>query len=196
MVSKRSARPEAKSHRLFVAIPIPDEAARAVQAAIEPWQTMLPEVRWIPRENWHVTVWFLGPTHPRSVPWVRERFARVSATTAPLDTRISGVGAFPSLHRARVLWVGIEDADEQMAALAAAIQDSLASELAPVSRSFTPHVTLGRSDLPMVLPQAFGATPLESERFRVDSIVLIRSHLRRPVPLYERVEVYPMQGSS
>ena len=193
---KRSASPEVTSHRLFVAIPIPDEAARAVQTAIEPWQRLLPEVRWVSRANWHVTVRFLGATDPTLMRWIRQRLALVSATTAPFDTRIDGVGAFGSLLAARVLWAGIDDAEERMAALAGATQDSLASELAPASRSFTPHVTVGRSDLPIVLPQAFGATPLESEHFRVDSLVLMRSHLRRPVPLYERVEVYPMQGSS
>lgn len=193
---KRWASPEVKSHRLFVAIPIPDEAARAVQAAIEPWQTLLPEFRWVPRANWHVTVRFIGATDPKLMGWIRERVALASATSAPFDTRIVGVGAFGSLLAARVLWAGVDDAEERMAALAGAIQVSLASELAPPSRSFTPHVTVGCSDLPVVLPQAFGATPLESERFRVDSLVLMRSHPRRPVPLYERVEVYPMQGSS
>lgn len=192
MASKRPARPEAKLHRLFIAIPIPDEAARAVQAAIEPWQTVLPEVRWVPRENWHVTVWFLGPTDPRLVSWVRERLAQVAVTTAPFDTRISGVGAFGSLHRARVLWVGIDDAEEQMAALAAAIQDSLSSDLAPEGRPFMPHVTVGRSDPPVALPEPFGATPLESKHFRVEALVLMRSHLRRLAPVYEPIEVYPM----
>jgi len=179
---------------LFVAVQIPRAAADAVQAAIEPWLTVLPRVRWVPRENWHLTMRFLGSTTPSLVPWVRERLARVAEASAPFETSLRGLGGFPSLHRAHVLWAGVDDDRGRLAALAVAINESLASELEPEGRPFTPHVTVGRSDKkPLALQGGFGRTSLESDRFGVKELVLMRSHLRRPAPVYERIEAYPIR---
>jgi RNA 2',3'-cyclic 3'-phosphodiesterase len=185
---------DTEAPRLFVAIRLPEDVMDEIAAAFEPWRTVLPMVRWVPRENWHVTMRFLGSMPPSSVPSVRERLAQVAGTTAPFDTRVHGVGAFPSLRRAHVLWAGIDDDVGQLAILATAIQASLSSELGPEGRPFTPHVTVGRSAKdPVALQGGFGTTLLESDRFRVEEIVLMRSHLRRPASAYERIATYPMR---
>lgn len=192
MAGKPSRDPEAL--RLFVAIPLPEDVMDLIDAALEPWRTVLPMVRWVPRENWHVTMRFLGSMPPSSVPSVRERLARVAGTTAPIGTRVHGVGAFPSLRRAHVLWAGIDDDLGELAILATAIRESLASELGHEDRPFTPHVTVGRSAKhPVALQGGFGTTLLESERFLLEEFVLMRSRLRRPASAYERIETYPMR---
>ena len=65
MARDRSARPEAKPLRLFVAIEVPDGAKDAVARAFAPWREAHPRARWTPRENQHVTLKFLGRTWPR-----------------------------------------------------------------------------------------------------------------------------------
>ena len=42
--------------RLFIALPVPDEAADALQAL----QNGVPDARWVPPENFHVTLAFCG----------------------------------------------------------------------------------------------------------------------------------------
>lgn len=193
MTRTRSSDPGAKPYRLFVAIQIPEVVADEIQAALAPWRAVLPTVRWVPRENWHLTMRFLGSTRPSSVSRVRERLSQIAAATSSFDTRVRGVGAFPSLRRAQVLWAGVDDDQGRLALLASAIGGSLAGELAPEGRPFTPHVTVGRSR--EALRGDFGTTQLESERFHVEEIVLMRSHLRRPAPAYERIEAYPLSSS-
>ena len=149
----------------------------------------------MPRENWHLTMRFLGSTDPSSVPWVRERLAQVAEASPPCDTRVRGLGGFPSQRRAHVLWAGIDDDQGRLVSLATAIRETLGLGSAPEGRPFTPHVTVGRSDEKLAL-RGFGETSLESDRFRVGELVLMRSHLRRPAPVYERVAVLPLRSSS
>lgn len=194
MARDRAARPEAKPHRLFVAISIPVGIADAVGAAIGPWREAYPRARWVPRENWHVTLAFLGSTYPRLIPWVQRQLADVAARTPPFETCLGGLGAFPSVGRARVLWAGLDDEDGEIAKLAVAVRDSLAREFPPETRPFSAHLTVARSDPALALPPAFAETSLESERFGVDALLLMRSHVRRPAPVYERVASFALGG--
>ena len=76
--------------------------------------------------------------------------------------------------------------------LAADLDEALAREFAPEKRAFTPHLTIARFDPPV------GLEPLEvafeSEPFEIDRIVLFRSHLRRPAPVYEPIGSFPLAG--
>ncbi|MGZ8580298.1 MAG: RNA 2',3'-cyclic phosphodiesterase [Actinomycetota bacterium] len=195
MARDRASRPEAEPQRLFVAVSIPPAAADAVGAAIEPWRETFPMARWVPQGNWHVTLAFLGSTYPRLVWWVQGQLAEVAERTSPIQTRVRGLGAFPSAGRARVLWVGLDDDPGAIAALAAAARDALAREFPPETRAFSAHLTVARSDPPLTLPAAFTETPLESEPFSLDELVLMRSRVRRPAPVYERVATFPLGGS-
>jgi 2'-5' RNA ligase len=185
MAKDRAKRPEAKALRLFVAIEIPDEAKATVEAAFAGWRAEFPRARWAPAENWHVTVKFLGQTWPRLLGWVQEAVGRAAATCEPFETRLDGVGAFPSPRRARVLWAGLDDAHGRMRALAAALDEELAKEFVPEKRAFTPHLTVARSDPPLGMPDGFAQTALEPVAFAVDHLTLFRSRLRRPAPVYE-----------
>jgi RNA 2',3'-cyclic 3'-phosphodiesterase len=188
----RAARPEARSLRLFVAIELPPEAVRAIGTAIAPWRTSFAKARWVPPENWHVTVKFLGQTWPRLRSWVGERVGEAAASCSAFDTSLEGVGTFPSPKRARVVWVGFDDRTGRMAEVAHALDAALAREFRPETRAFTPHLTVARSDPPLDVPATFAETALEPVVFRVDRIVLFHSHLRRPAPVYEPVETFAL----
>lgn len=186
MARDRSARPEAKPLRLFVAIEIPEPVKDAVEEAFAPWRDAFPKARWAPRENWHVTLKFLGRTWPRLTDWVPEQVEETARTEAPFPARISGVGSFPSARTGRVLWAGFDD-EAAVVKLAAAVEGALVDEFPAEKRPFHPHLTVARSDPPVKLPSAFAATPLLTEEWEVDHVVLFRSHLRRPAARYEPI---------
>jgi RNA 2',3'-cyclic 3'-phosphodiesterase len=190
MARDRAARPEAKPLRLFAAVEIPEEIRGALAEAVKPVRERFPKARWVPIQNQHVTVKFLGSTYPRLVDWVTGSISTVTGHHAPFPTRVEGLGAFPNAHRARVLWAGLHDGDGRLARLAAALDEALAREFAPEKRGFTPHLTVARFDPPV------GLGPLElafeSELFEIDRIVLFRSHLRRPAPVYEPIGTFPL----
>jgi RNA 2',3'-cyclic 3'-phosphodiesterase len=193
MARDRAARPEAKPLRLFVAIEIPAEAKDIVEEAFAPWREAFPKARWVPRENLHVTLKFLGRTWPRLADWVPEQVEAAAADVPRFTARLQGVGSFPSAKRGRALWAGFEDA-EPIADLAAEIEAGLVEEFPAEKRPFHPHLTVARSDPPVKLPAAYTATTLETDPWDVDHVVLFRSHLGRPAPRYEPLARFPLGG--
>lgn len=190
MARDRASRPEAKPLRLFAAVEIPGEIRGALAEAVTPVRERFPKARWVPIQNQHVTLKFLGSTYPRLVEWVTGSVSTVAGDHAPFPTRVEGLGAFPNGRKARVLWAGLDDADGRLERLAAALDEALAREFAPEKRAFTPHLTVARFDPPAPIEPVEVA--FESEPFEIDRIVLFRSHLRRPAPVYEPIGIFPL----
>ena len=139
--------------RLFVAVPLPDDAATAVRQVVESVQRAgLPagarDVRWVRLDGLHLTLRFLGPTPDALVEPTAEAVRAVAAAiTGPIDVEFGGAGAFPAVGRPRALWLGISGGAQALAALAAAVEEALAEiGWTPVDRPFRPHLTLARSD--------------------------------------------------
>jgi RNA 2',3'-cyclic 3'-phosphodiesterase len=175
MARDRASRPEAKPLRLFVAVEVPEDVRAGLAEAVAPVRERFPKAR-----------------YPRLVEWVTETVADVALDKPSFVTRVEGLGAFPNARRARVLWAGLDDAGRRLARLAAGLDEALAREFTPEKRGFTPHLTVARFD------PSVGVDPLEvryeSEPFEIDRIVLFRSHLRRPAPIYEPLGMYPLHG--
>jgi RNA 2',3'-cyclic 3'-phosphodiesterase len=187
--------PEDPPQRLFLAIEIPSEVIDAVGAAVRPWRESFPTARWIPPENWHVTLKFLGRTAARLLPWVGETVGAIAAAHPPATLRVRGLGAFPSTQRARVLWAGIDDPAGVLTELVADLESGLAEAFRPEVRRFHPHLTVARSEPPLRLPEPYPGTVLESEAFVVDRVVLFRSHLHgRGSPTYEPLRTFALEG--
>jgi len=191
MARDRASRPEAKPLRLFVAVDVPGEARDVVQAAVAPLRERFPRAKWVPTQNQHVTLKFLGSTWPRLVEWVTETVAEVALAGEPFESRVNGLGAFPSARRARVLWAGLDDPGGRMARVAAGLEQAMAREFAPEKRGFTAHLTVARFEPPVPLGEELDEA-VASETFVVDRLILYRSHLQRPAPVYESLGQFPL----
>jgi RNA 2',3'-cyclic 3'-phosphodiesterase len=192
MARDRASRPEAKMLRLFVATEVPEDVRAAVAGAVAPLRERFPKARWVPAHNQHVTLKFLGSTYPRLVEWVRATIGEVASRHAPFTTRVEGLGAFPNARRARIVWAALDDADNAFARLAADLGEAVSKEFEPEKRVFTAHLTVARFEPAVAVDPDLIA--FESQPFEVGRIVLFRSHLRRPAPVYEPVETYPLSS--
>lgn len=190
----RSRRPEAEALRLFVAVDLSPEAVAAIERAIGPWKDRLPRGRWVRPENWHVTLKFLGRTYPRLLPAVEEACRGAAAATSPITVGLTGMGVFPGPTRARVLWVGLDDPDALLAALAENLQQRLPDEFPPEKRGFTAHLTVARFNPPVPMREHvedLAATVPDAPPTTVDHLVLYRSHLSPKGARYEALWTFP-----
>ena len=192
MARDRASRPEARPLRLFVATEVPEDVRAAVADAVAPLRERFPKARWVPTQNQHVTLKFLGSTYPRLVEWATATVGELASRHAPFTTRVEGLGAFPNARRARVLWAGLDDKGSAFGRLAADLDEALSKEFEPEKRPLTPHLTVARFDPTVAVASA--EISFESEPFEVGRIVLFRSHLRRPAPVYEPMVVEPLGG--
>lgn len=193
----RASRPEAKPLRLFVAADPPPRLERAIDEAAAPWKDRIPGARWLRAESRHITLKFLGETWPRLRPAVEEACRETAAAAEPFDVSLSGMGVFPGPSRARVLWVGIDDPREGLAALAAGLEERLRGEFPTERRGFTPHLTVARFKRPADVREhadALSETAVEEPGFTVDRLVLFRSHLGRGGAVYESLGEFELGG--
>ena len=72
----------------------------------------------------------------------------------------------------------------------------LETGLAPVFRKemrrFHPHLTVARSEPPVHLPPTYGESPLATEPFSIEQVVLFRSRLRGGSTTYEPLRSFPL----
>ncbi len=139
----------------------------------EPWSN---RVRWVPAENLHVTLRFLGDVSPERIDGLVDRVRAVATETDPFSCTLDEVGAFPKPTRARVLIARISPA-AALVDLAARVEAAVvAAGLAPEPRRFRPHVTLGRVRRPplRVVTPAASLAPI---RVAAAEVVLFQSDL-------------------
>jgi len=127
--------------RLFVGLDLPWEA-RVRLASLA--GNGIPGAKWVPIENYHLTLRFIG-----EVPSFRAE--EVDAALLALRARrfafeLRGVGTFAKGGRETALWVGVTK-NPQLDHLAGKIETALQrAGLEPERRRLVPHVTLARLD--------------------------------------------------
>jgi 2'-5' RNA ligase len=130
--------------RLFAAIDPPEAAITDLRWALGATDDTM---RWVPQDQWHVTLAFYGEVTDDAGEGLAERLERAAARTAPLSLRIAGAGCFPNRpHAARVLWVGLGGDTAELARLAERCAAAGRRErLVMDKRKFRAHLTLGRA---------------------------------------------------
>jgi RNA 2',3'-cyclic 3'-phosphodiesterase len=186
--------------RLFIALNLPEEEKSRLHEATAALRADAAGIRWIPSGSIHLTLKFLGEVAETRVNALAARLGDCAAGHVPFTLALGGVGGFPALGRARVWWIGIAPS-EPLLRLQAEVENALEAEgFEREARPFSPHLTIGR------LPR--GGRPVAAARaqehaaavrydgsWRVDSLDLMRSHLRRSGAVYEPVVRLSLSGA-
>lgn len=163
--------------RTFVALNLPQDERTRLHAALEPVREKALPVRWIDPDALHLTVKFLGDTEGAAVAAVDEVLKNAAARRSAVTLRVGGLGAFPSIRRANILWIGIVG-DAELAALQREIEPALSRLGFPrEQRPFRPHITVGRTrsgTRPLDIERMTGLLEYES-MITVDSVELMQS---------------------
>jgi 2'-5' RNA ligase len=133
--------------RLFIALAIPDAVKETIEATQAELRRLLPPkaARWTRREQFHLTLRFLGNVAASRVEELVEACRSACQSFSPLYLCAGRIGFFPKAREPRVVWVGISDLDDRLAAMWNAVQSAtqpFTSE--PPESGFTGHVTLAR----------------------------------------------------
>ena len=101
--------------------------------------------RWVRREQFHLTLKFLGNVPVSRVDELIKAGRRACQSCSPLQLRAREIGFFPNARAPRVVWVGISDLEDRLAAVWKAVQSATQSfTRESVEAEFTGHVTLAR----------------------------------------------------
>ena len=166
--------------RLFIAVR-PSVAAADLVDRLPRLET--PRVRWVPREQWHVTLRFLGDAEPEevvaalvAVPW--SRVLPVEVTLGPATEILGG-------NVVMVPAAGCDDLVDRVVAATGGLGRGCED------RPFVGHLTLGR--FRDGSPVGSIGTPI-SATFQVDEVLLVASQTRPGGAVHEIVARFPLAG--
>lgn len=135
--------------RLFVAVDPSPEAVDHLRALVDGLRVSLANApghstRLTRRENWHITLAFLGDVPTTRVPVAATTLRNVAAEAVPLQLCVAGGGTFGG-RRDPILWAGIGGEVDGLRRLARLLQRSLRRARLPVDeRPPRPHLTIAR----------------------------------------------------
>lgn len=124
--------------RLFVAVPVPEHIGDELADIC----SGIPGARWVPPENFHITLRFLGELDGAQADDVHEALSGISAPSFELS--LATVGRFGDAKKARSIWAGV-DPNPSLTHLRDKVESAaVRAGLPPEPRRFKPHVTLAR----------------------------------------------------
>ena len=174
--------------RLFTALPLP----AATRTLVSLQTGGISGARWVPEENLHITLTFIGDVTDDRLEDIVEALHTVHGP--PPVVELHGVGHFGS-RKVRSIWIGVKKSD-RLVSLQERVQRVLANcGIQVEGRRYTPHVTLARfrSARPRDVSgwietnAAFAAPPFEADRF-----VLYQSFLGKSGANYVPVAEFPL----
>jgi 2'-5' RNA ligase len=184
----------ADAGRLFIGVPLTEEARRAIDAHL---RAALPDGvpgRAVPVASWHLTLRFLGATRADQLAAV-VRHLQDAQLGGAFVVGFGGLGAFSRPRSARVLWMGLTEGVERMQGLARVAEDAARIAGFPAeAKGFKPHLTLSRIQPPRDVTAAIQRVPPLELRMPVREVVVFRSHLGGGPARYEAIERIALGG--
>lgn len=182
--------------RLFIAINPPKEIKYQIDAICEDLKPKFPEARFIPAENLHITLTFLGDQSDESINPILKTIKKTISTIEPLQIELENNIFAPPKKPANKIWL---IATEQTSQKLKEIKNKLDEELIKNSIrfnvenwEFNAHITLARShrniDIRGLSTESNKTIFEEKIKFEVISIDLMQSTLYESGAEYEILE--------
>lgn len=185
--------------RVFVAINLPEK----IKEKLETFQNRFSELpaRWVKKENLHITLTFLGYVKDEDLPKIIEITKEVAKRYKPFQIKLTKVCyGPPKISPPRMVWV-IGERSNELRNLQNDLKNSLMNlsipQLEGEEKGFIPHITLARIRKwefkrldPEEKPEIDEDLNFE---FKVNSIEVMESHLKRGGSEYDILESIPLK---
>jgi 2'-5' RNA ligase len=187
--------------RAFIAIELSAHVCDAIQKqTVRLRQTLGNDlVRWVPTQNMHLTLKFLGDTATSHLDFLKQLLAREADLHPKFDLQLGGLGSFPTRRNPHLIWIGIH-APADLASLQRGVEAGTTRlGYEQEERAFSPHLTIGR------VRQTVSPSELQKVRTaldtiqlgnigtaRVDSIHLFKSDLQPGGSIYTKLFSAPL----
>jgi 2'-5' RNA ligase len=189
--------------RAFIAITLPDSLVGLISEVQQKLKKNGLRISWVSPENVHLTLKFLGDIAPDDIDPITAVMAECAPGLIPMLLAAGGIGVFPDLRRARILWMGITGDMSQLVALQKNLELRLAAlgngRFKPEDRPFKGHLTLGRIksrvDYDILVKAMRAVGQIASSPFTVDTIHLIQSQLTPTGAIYTPLRAVRLDDS-
>ncbi len=186
--------------RCFIAVPFDDPTQGHLARIADPIKTSSADVRWVRRENLHLTMRFLGELPSKKLRRVTETMPGWVSGLPSFPIRFGDLGAFPSPKRPRVLWIRVLEETGRLDETFRALEKGLGRlGFRKDPKAFLPHVTIGRVRRPGGLAdliERLVSSPNRIPPAVAEEVVLYKSTLTSGGSIYEPIVRAPFGGPS
>ena len=187
--------------RSFIAVEIPDTVKNSLQDLQERLSKSGINAAFSNLETLHLTLKFLGEIPLDDLGLLEKSMEKAVTGILPHRLFASGVGVFPSVKHARIIWSGIRGETHCLETLAAGLESFLFKEmnLKKEKKTFRPHLTLARikhkisPDFIVTMIKTF--KNFQTPGFSVSGISLFQSELSSFGAVHKRIYFTPFRIS-
>lgn len=181
--------------RLFFCVELAEEVREALSRVAEGCRRLLGPGSWVPPENYHLTVRFLGEVPEEKLPQLLEAGKKIAAQAKPFVLRLDTFGGFPQPKAARVLWVGPRADAPDFRRLCQQMEEAVQALGFPgEKKEALPHVTLARFKSPKDLGEVLARVNPAIPEVKIAGLTLMRSELRPEGAKYTPVAFWKFGG--
>lgn len=191
--------------RAFIAIELPIQTRNAIEKQTAHMRQTLGSdlIRWVPSENMHLTLKFLGEVASSHLNFLKQMLTHTADLYSQFDLQIGGLGSYPTTRNPRILWIGISPPID-LPSLQKHIEEGVVRlGYEQEERTFSPHLTIGRvrqnanmADLPKIRAVLDKTQLGNIDIARVDSIHLFKSDLNPSGSVYTKLFSAPLKNGS
>ncbi|ASK62913.1 RNA 2',3'-cyclic phosphodiesterase [Virgibacillus phasianinus] len=181
----------------FIGAPIPSD----LKEMLTEWQNKLTDEflykQWTNKEDFHITLKFLGPVQPDNIEKVKYRLNAVNELPS-FSLVIEGIQTFGNPASPRVLFANVHQMDPLLKLVELVESSMQICGFAKEKREFRPHITLAKKW--KTASRKVQAAPLiekfhnEKHVFSIDHINLYQIHPNE-TPKYEVIKTFSLNGT-
>ena len=183
--------------RAFLAIDPPQDVLNEVGRIQDRFKkTIQGDIRWVRPEGIHLTLKFFGYVSEVDIANISQVVKNNVVHIKPFTLNIRRVGVFPSVNRARVMWLGMDGDVDKLTDLQKKIDAGFQEYgFEMENRPFSPHVTLARIKEPKGLIGLAKIIEKSEEyaagSFFVSGLNLFKSTLTPKGAIYTKLSYFP-----
>ena len=178
--------------RSFISIPL----SPLIKSGASKWIKKLSEfdegVKWVPTDNFHLTLKFLGEVDNTEVHTVCQRLRIVAADYDPFELLFGAPGVMPNPRKPRIIMVNVHDSAGMLVPMVEEIEGEMADlGFRPEQRDYRPHLTIGRTrgqsrrTSEELINQIESMADFRLGEMIVDELQLMASFLDKKGPTYQ-----------
>ena len=172
--------------RIFIAVRPSVEVVDEIHKHIESLSVSIPDVKWVEKENLHVTLRFLGEVSVADFGTIKDKISQSVRGIKPFNVSFGPFGAFPNIDKAKTLWIKAKDSG-QLESIFEIIEENVKTICGASDKSFHPHLTVGRVRVAPI--KFFADGPSSFGESIIDEVLIVESKLTPKGPIYTDLAV-------
>uniref|UniRef100_A0A7C2K206 RNA 2',3'-cyclic phosphodiesterase n=1 Tax=candidate division WOR-3 bacterium TaxID=2052148 RepID=A0A7C2K206_UNCW3 len=177
--------------RVFTAFELPESIKDEIYKIINEKSALLRNVKWVEKENLHITCKFLGEISEKQLQELLSKLEKKFKKGEKIRISITNFGCFPNFRNPRVMWLGVQGEVDKLKKVWGSLEEvSKILKIGEREKEYIPHVTIGRLKSSIILDKDW--VKYTSKEFEITHLTVFQSTLTPTGPVYKSIVKIPL----